>query len=272
MKQRRIAAVACGVVCVLVLWAGAGAAGIAVDGLVHERVAKAGETHRGTITVRNTADEPRTARLYQKDYMFFSDGTNVYGTAGGDARSNAQWISLSSNYVEVPAHGSVEVEYATDVPPDESLKGSYWSLVMVEELPQGSDDGPESTLGDMQARVNQVLRYGVQVVTHLGDTGDRAVRFADKALEQSTDGTRTLRVDVENTGERCMRPHVWVELHDSSGLRLGRFECDRKRLYPGTSVRYVVDLTGAPSGSYEALVVVDNGDEHVFGAQYGMEF
>ena len=272
MKQRRIAAVACGVVCVLVLWAGAGTAGIAVDGLVHERVTKAGETYRGTITVRNTADEPRTARLYQKDYLFFSDGTTVYGTSGSDERSNGGWISLNSNYVEVPAHSSAEVQYVVDVPPGDSLRGSFWSLVMIEELSLGSDDGAQDTLGDMQARVNQVVRYGVQLVTHLGDTGDRAVRFADKALEQSADGTRTLRVDVENTGERCMRPHLWVELHDSSGLRLGRFECDRKRLYPGTSVRYVVDLTGAPSGSYEALVVVDNGDEHVFGAQYGMEF
>ena len=51
-----------------------------------------------------------------------------------------------------------------------------------------------------------------------------------------------------------------------------RFETDRKRLYPGTSVRYSVDLTEVASGSYQALVVVDNGDEHVFGAQYGLEF
>jgi hypothetical protein len=272
MIRRWTTGVAAGAFCLLALCAGDATAGIAVDGLVHERVAKPGETYQGTITVRNTDDQRRCARLYQKDYLFFSDGTNVYGTAGEDARSNAEWISLSSNYVEVPARGSATVEYVAGVPRDESLTGSYWSLIMIEELPGDEAGGLKNAPDEMQARVRQALRYGVQLVTHLGDTGERTVRFTDKALVQPGDGTRTLQVDVENTGERCLRPHLWVELHDSSGSRLGRFESDMKRLYPGTSVRYSVDLSSAPSGSYQALVVVDNGDEHVFGAQYTMEF
>lgn len=124
----------------------------------------------------------------------------------------------------------------------------------------------------MRAGIRQVVRYAIQLVTHMGETGSREIRFADRALVLGEDGTRRLHVDVENTGERSLRPYLWVELHDSTGGRLGRFESDRKRLYPGTSVRYMIDLSGAPSGSYQALVVVDNGDEHVFGAEYGLEF
>lgn len=274
MTRLRISVAALGAFWTVALLAGSGWAGVAVDGLVHERTAQPGEAYRGTIIVRNTGDASRRARVYQTDYLFFSDGRNVYGAAGVDERSNAGWLTLSTDYLELPPNGSVPVEYVAAVPPDGSLRGSYWSLVMIEELPadargSGRDGVPA---GSMQSTVRQALRYGVHLVTHVGDTGSREIRFADKALVETEDGARTLYVDVENTGERTLRPHLWLELHDSSGGRPGRFETGPKRLYPGTSVRYAVDLTEAASGSYQALVVIDNGDEHVFGAQYGVTF
>jgi len=257
---------------VVALLAGACHAGIVVDGLVHERMAGFGEVYTGTITIRNAEAETMAARIYQKDYMFYSNGSNVYGEPGVEARSNASWVTLGANYVEVPGQGSVDVEYAVHVPTDDSLQGSYWSLLMIEELPGGAADSAEDYPLPQRSSVTQVLRYGVQMVTHIGGTGARSVTFTDRALVQTEDGTRTLMIDVENTGERSLRPKLWVELHDTSGDRLGRFESAKKRLYPGTSVRYAIDLTAAPGGSYQALVVVDNGDEHVFGAQYGLDF
>ena len=257
---------------VLALIAGACHAGIVVDGLVHERVAGFGEVYTGTITIRNAGAETMAARLYQKDYLFYSNGSNVYGDPGVDERSNASWVTLSANYVEVPGQSSVEVEYTVNVPADDSLRGSYWSLLMIEELPTGGVGPAQEYQLPQRSSVKQALRYGVQMVTHIGGTGERVVAFTDRNLVQANDGTRTLLIDVENTGERSLRPNLWVELHDSSGHRLGRFESAKKRLYPGTSVRFAVDLTAAPSGSYQALVVVDNGDEHVFGAQYGLDF
>jgi len=257
---------------VVALLGGACHAGIIVDGLVHESVAGSGEAYTGTVTIRNAEFEPMRARLYQKDYLFYSDGSNIYGEPGADERSNASWMTLSANYVEVPGESSVDVRYTVNVPADESLRGSYWSLLMIEELPAGGADATSESLSTQRSSVIQVLRYGVQMVTHIGGTGETVVAFTDQTLVQGEDGTRTLLIDVENTGERSMRPNLWVELHDSSGSRLGRFESEKRRLYPGTSVRFAVDLTDAPGGSYQALVVVDNGDEHVFGAQYGMEF
>ena len=140
---------------------------------------------------------------------------------------------------------------------------------MIEEA---SPSGGDGAVGDKQAGVRQVLRYGVQIVTHVGDTGARTIRFADKMLTLTGDGRRMFFADVENTGERGLRPFVWLELYDMDGVKLGPYRSERKRLYPGTSARYSVDLTEVPGGSYQAFVVVDNGDEYAFGAQYGLEF
>jgi hypothetical protein len=246
---------------------------VAVAELSQERAAKPGDVYGAAITLRNRDEVPQAVRVYQADYLFFSDGRNVYGAPGSLDRSNADWITFSPRFLEVPPNGSATIEYAVSVPGNEALVGTYWSLIMVEELANGPLSGQSVRAeGEVHTGVRQVLRYGVQVVTHIGDTGTRVLRFADRALTATADGRRTLRADVENTGERALRPYVWVELHDDTGGRLGRFQTDRKRLYPGTSARYTIDLSDVPGGSYQALVVVDNGDEHVFGAQYNLEF
>jgi hypothetical protein len=259
-------------ICLLAVCPLAGKADISIGELVEERTLGPGEVFEGRITVRNHGDRAEFVRIYQSDYMFFSDGTNTYGTPGSDERSNAGWVEFSPNYMEILPGSAADVEFAVSVPPDSSLAGSYWSLMMVEsfrsaaenEVWQGEDE-------ENRADITQTVRYGVLVVTNIGDTGERSVRFTESALSVDENGARTLLVDVENCGERGLRPQLWVELHDRSGRRLGRFESEPRRIYPGTSVRFRIDLSDAPSGSYQALVVVDNGDEHVFGAQYSLE-
>ena len=250
------------------------AADMAVDELSLEAMAEPGERYGGTIVVRNPGETTGTARVYQTDYMFFSDGSNVYGEPGELDRSNAEWITFGPRLLELPLGASSTIEYVVDVPADESLVGTYWSLIMVEEMTGTSPagDAADGQVEEMKAGVSQVLRYAVQIVTHVRDSGTRTLQFGDKILTVAADGARVLHADVENTGERGLRPFLWVELYDSDGIRLGPYQSERKRLYPGTSVRYSVDLSEAPSGSYQAFVVVDNGDEYAFGAQYGLEF
>ncbi len=62
-----------------------------------------------------------------------------------------------------------------------------------------------------------------------------------------------------------------MELYNTDGVNVGRFESRQLRIYPGCSVRHKVDFKDIPGGRYKALVVADNGDEYVFGARYDIE-
>ena len=117
--------------------------------------------------------------------------------------------------------------------------------------------------------VRQVTRYAVQVVTHVGQTGSRKLKFAKVQLA-AADGRRQLLVDAENTGERWLRGPLWVELYDTGGALVGRFDAARLRIYPGTSVRYIVELAGVLAGTYKALIVIDCGGDDVFGANLNL--
>jgi len=63
-----------------------------------------------------------------------------------------------------------------------------------------------------------------------------------------------------------------VELFDQMGASKGKFGGVQYRIYPGTSVRQSIFLDGVPAGTYKALIVIDDGNDDVFGAEYTLEF
>jgi len=243
--------------------------------LSQDRDARPGETYEGRILLRNGSSEPAEAKIYQTDYLFFRDGKNIYGEPGSAERSNSGWITYNPSRVILPARSTVTVEYRVAVPLNSGttqLNGSYWSMLMVEGIGKQS---PESSLGEPDKQtlgVAQVLRYGVQIATHIAGTGDRAVRFLETKLVKEETGEHYLQVDIENSGDLWMRPDVYVEVFDTDGASRGRHPGSAFRMYPGTSVRQRIAIPELPSGEYKALVVVDAGGDDAFGAQYTLRF
>jgi len=242
-----------------------------LGGLTREFVAHPGERIEGKIIVNNTADKARVVKTYQTDYLHYADGTSHYDAPGSAPRSNAGWIEFVPQQLEVPPDGSASIFYTIAVPQQEGLRGTYWSMLMLEPL---TEDSPEIAATDTEGRpavaVRTVMRYAVQMVTDIGRTGSREVKFGGKTLQVS-EGRHTLQVEVENTGERWMQPVLWAELYDPEGRSIGRFEGQRMRLFPGCSGRFGIDLTGVPTGTYNALIVADDGDDNVLGTQAKLE-
>lgn len=253
------------------------AAQISVVGeLSNDKDARPGEKYEGAVSVRNDSNEPQEVKVYQTDYMFFRDGTNTYGEPGTVPRSNAKWITFSPSFVTVPPLSTVTISYSVDVPQDTpamKLVGSYWSMLMVEGIAKGSaESAAQQDPKKTQMGIRQTIRYGIQIATHIAETGTKKINFVDAKLIPDEKGKRYLQVDLENTGELWIRPEVYVELFDDQGASKGKFSGVRYRMYPGTSVRQMIDLTSAAAGSYKALVVVDAGGEDVYGAEYTLKF
>ncbi len=242
--------------------------------LSDDRTMPPGEVYEGTIVVANGTDEAQQAKVYQTDYSFRSDGSNRYDAPGSSPRSNAGWIEFSPRALTLAPGETVQVQYRVTVPSKvngEAPAGTYWSMLMVEGIPRNS---AESTLGDdstPQYGVRQVTRYGVQIATHLLGSERPAISFQQVRLQTSESGGRVLEVDLENQGELFAQSTLWVELYAQDGTAQGRRDGTSTRIYPGTSVRQQIDLSDLTPGQYEALIVVDSGEENVVGAQYTLE-
>ena len=71
--------------------------------------------------------------------------------------------------------------------------------------------------------IRQVIRYGIHMVTHIGDTGVRRLEFLKTRLLREGE-RKILQVDIENIGERLLKSFLWAELYDEEGSHIGRFE------------------------------------------------
>lgn len=220
----------------------------------------------GKILVRNDSSEPQIVKAYQTDYLFYADGRNLYGKPGTDVRSNASWVTFSPQRLEVLPGEVGVIDYMVQVPTDTRASGTFWSILMIEPVGKESPEVTDKP-GKIQVGISTVVRYAVQIITNIGDSGERKLKFLAKKLIKA-DKDLILQVDLENTGQGSLTPTVWAELFDEKGSSIGRFEGGRVRIFPTCSARFRVNLSDAPKGKYSALVVADNGDDNVFGAKY----
>jgi len=133
------------------------------------------------------------------------------------------------------------------VPDDRILVGTFWSLILI-----------ESSLSK---------RYAIQIITNIALTGKVQVEFVNTSLVRE-EGNVFLHVDVKNTGERLLSPVLYVELYEEDGEFVGKVEAGTWRIYPESSVRYRAEVTHLPAGVYNAMILLDNLDEHVFGTEF----
>ena len=240
-------------------------------GLADDRIIETGTSYEGTISVVNETDEIQRVNVYQNDYLFYSDGTNLYGTPGNDPRSNADWIVVSVSSISIPPRQNIDIAYLVTVPESTSsfpLSGSYWSMIMVEAVPYASANDLEQR---RQLGVRQKLRYGIQIASHIKNTGQSQLEIKNSALSQGENGDTALVIHVENTGDVMLRPQMWVELYDLKGNTLGRFDGAQNRIYPTTSVMQKIHLGLVEPGKYRAIIIMDAGDDEIFGTEVAIE-
>lgn len=235
---------------------------------VEETTAGPGEKYNGTIVILNSSSKPQTARIYQTDYRFAPDGSTTFDEPGTTARSNASWITPQASQVVVPAGARVAVPYTVSVPAGDSLHGTYWSAVMVEGL---SSNGTVAS-GKPGVSVGAVIRYAIQVATHMRAAGSRSAQFKNVGAVRAPDGSATLDLDFVDAGDQGFRPTLWIEVYDDQGALRAKARQVRGLLYPGTGLRQHFDLGRLGAGKYKALVFADTGGDSVFATQYTITY
>jgi hypothetical protein len=133
-------------------------------------------------------------------------------------------------------------------------------------------DANRASGGRPQVGLGAVVRYAVQVSTHIRSTGSRKVGFVNTRFVTNPDSTQGFELDVQNQGERAYRPALWIEVYDAQGVLKANARQERGLLYPGASLKQVFALGKLASGTYRAIVFADSGEDAVFASQYTLKF
>src|SRR5690554_5914859 len=102
-------------------------------GLSREYTLSPAEVFDDELIIYNSSDVAVDVKIYLSDYFYTWDGRTRYLQAGTEERSNADWLELRDGEIyTIPANDSFSFKYSIEVPADEELIGTYWSMIMVE--------------------------------------------------------------------------------------------------------------------------------------------
>lgn len=241
------------------------AAIVVLNGLTHENSVQPGDTYRGTIQIQNTGNAKKAVRVYLKDYWYNFSGESRHDEGGTMARSNANWISYTPELLTLDSAGVAAIDFEVKIPESDTLRGTYWSVIMVEGI-------TEIDTSNMSAgvRVNTALRYAIQIISNVGSNGKNDLQFLGMELEKQQKDN-VLSVAVENTGECGLRAVMSLELFDEHGNTFGLIKADPRRVLPGTSVLSSLVLKGIAPGKYNGVLVADCGEDRLYGTNMTLD-
>ncbi|MCS7239649.1 MAG: hypothetical protein NZ651_00105 [Candidatus Bipolaricaulota bacterium] len=238
-------------------------------GLRHEFFVEPGRTYSGEIVVRSKSEGVVTVNVSIRDFLMYADGRVAYAEPGTNPRTNAGWLEVFPKQFTLGPGEETVVRYRINVPADPMLRGSYWCVILITPAAPAP---PLAGAGEIVVGVVQIVQYAVLVITDIaGALGACNLRLSNARVNRTEEGL-VFQVDLENTGERRLRPVVYLELYSTEGENLGRFAVETQRtILPGCSVRQTIALPLLKPGTYPALLIVDNLDECVWGAQVTLE-
>ncbi len=242
-------------------------ASVEIEGsLRHIHKGMRGEVYKGEIKIYNSDEQEQEVKIYQTDLLYNYEDFTFYEDPVTHNRSNAKWIKYSPKTVILKGKETIYIQYEISIPKSDTIKGTYWSVIMVEGVIPIDPNQPG------QLNINTVTRYAVQLITEIADKGIGKLIFLEPTL--LTEGDHLfLAIDIENIGEHYIVPDVSIELFDETGKSVKVIKAPKKGLFPTTSARFRFNLEGIEAEkTYKTLIIAAGSDEDVFGLEYTLYF
>jgi hypothetical protein len=239
------------------------AAVMLIGGYTHDYNLVAGGQARGALSLRNIGRQAVEIKLYTEDIQ---NGQRY-------RRSNRKWVRLSTNRLIIPAGATRKVTYTIKAPRG-NLRGTYWSALIVEPVSKNSVESDRkrrvktNSGKKITVSINQVIRHAITLVTEFPGGKANIAFSAPKMGRDPKTKKRSFSLMVRNTGTAWVGKGVrsWIDVYNSQGVLVGKFEGERKGLFPGVSKRFSVDISRLRPGQYKGLFAIAPLNGKMFGA------
>jgi hypothetical protein len=209
--------------------------------------------------MNNSSTGEQIVNLYQTNMQTSYTGETFYSDTLKNARSNIKWITMSSLNVTLSDEEQRIIEFEINVPKNDALFGTYWSVIMVEPR-----DPIHVQEDDRGFNIQSKIRYAIQIVCNVGETGTTDLKFLN--ISQSIHlGKQILNVDVHNAGDVLVKPVLSLELFDQLGNSPPIKMVEKKRIFPNSSKRYAIDIDDIAPGTYQGILIADCNTDDLFG-------
>jgi hypothetical protein len=216
------------------------------------------------ITLANDRDEPEQVDFKLGDYGCNCEGEHFYDAPNTRDRTNASWIKLNTIREILAPHEKRDIYFTIKIPNDPHLHGSYWSQILIEP-----NNTVQTINTDKEMQLQIKIRYAQHVITTIGQ-GTAKLKILNKAFKMIGD-QEMLCVDILNTGDLFLKPKLTLKLFSINGKLAHTLEAQAENLFPNNSSRFLIPTQNI-KGKFKAFLLLDNGDNYLFGDNFEIEF
>lgn len=194
------------------------------------------------LTLINDRDVAEQIEFKLADYSCNSQGQHIFDEQTFDdisikhPRSSINWIQLGQNKIILEPDETRDIYYTIEVPSKETLKGSYWCVLLIEP---GEIASPNERL-DEGFHLLVKIRYAHHIVINIGE-GTPKLKILKKEIKEIEE-KRYLCIHTLNEGELFFNPTLTLKLYDKEGKLEKTLQAPSERLYPNNSQCFFLDL------------------------------
>jgi hypothetical protein len=211
----------------------------------------AGQTQTLSVVIANDGSATIAASTYVADVYTIIDGGFGARLHGQAHTGTTTWIAYPAATLKLAPGQSIRRSFTVAVPAG-AAPGEYISSLLLENA--------EPIAAGAAVGINQVVRQAVAVVITV--PGPRTPGLAiGEATDEVTNGTSTISVAVENTGNVRLKPIVGFTLTDATGAAISQATMQMDTFYAqtNTTVEFPLDVPLAPGRYSVALTLADAG-------------
>jgi hypothetical protein len=237
---------------------------IITNGLTHVHKMDKGMVVNGKIRISNDSKKSARVLIYKQDFIPNCNVSQEYLGGKNHAQSLNDWLTTNVNEKEMGPMEEYVVHYEIKIPEDNTKDGTFWSLVMVEATDPVKEENQNGLV------VQSTMRYGVQIIADLGTYSSPEMNFEEVNVTNFEVEPNVLKVKLKNSGAFYSPTKLSFEILNSDGEVIKIVESITKKIYPGFCNDYEFQLIDFPKGTFDGILVADNGKD-LFGTNLSIE-
>ena len=223
---------------------------------------KPGTSQSNKITVFNDTEFERTFEVRSIDY-----NANDVNRSAADSKTPenfkyglSKWSYITPAVFTLKPREKMSVNLLVDIPAGEEYKHAAWSMIIVEEV-------KERELLDVGANKQAVAlgivpTIGFGIFVYQNPPGLATTEVSLTGYNISSD-KKSLKIKAKNTGEGIGFCTYYFEIMNMATGSVTKVPPSQATILPSAEREFSIELPLLPSGSYNAMVVLDYGSKEM---------
>lgn len=228
---------------------------VIINGLTHVYSGASGQVIKGEVVLINNSTKEQKVSFELNDAIFSCSENRIFTKDKTHQQSSNTWFNANLMEKVLASKEQYVYRFTINIPEDSTLKGSFWSVLMVNvEKPIKKES--RGNIG-----LDTKVRYAVGLLTNVNSYDDLDIDFKNIILKD--DEVKKLEVKIVNNSLFIEGTKLSLEVYDTKGDKVLEFKTRRNMVFPGFCKDYLIDVSKLPKGDYKCVLLADSREEFI---------